>query len=183
MLGDGQIAPHPDVKIAPSMPSSDDLKNALRYIFDSQIPNYGDYNLIYARSRMTPDRRSGVKHYVVGYRRQPLELMIAPFNAPALSAGPVPVEVNMTNLSHAFPLAEGDYEVGTSTGRTFRFLTSPRLSLGDDAAGEGSGSTDSGSADSGSADSGSAGPGSEIDQAQDYADFVAFMSEFIEAAA
>ena len=151
------------------MPNSDELKTALRHIFDSQIPNYGDYNLVYAGSRVSPDRKPSTKHYVVGYRRQPLELMIAPFNGLALSPGPMPVEVNMTNLSHAFQLGDGDYEVGTSTGKTFRFIVRADPSLQD-------------GADGAPAPADQPGP-DRIDQSDDHADFIEFMTEFIEAAA
>lgn len=165
------------------MLTSDELKNGLRLIFDSQIPNYGDYNLIYAslvrtsmvrtrpdrapaerkpqreNARDTETRDTDTRHFVLGYRRQPMELVVAPFNGMALSPGSLPVDINMTNLSHAFLLGDGDYEVGTSTGTTFRFVVRARgiLTAGD-------------------------GTAVAIEQQHDHADFVAFMSELIKIA-
>ncbi|GAB3546156.1 hypothetical protein GCM10027404_05950 [Arthrobacter tumbae] len=112
-------------------PGSDDLKNILRGIFDSQILNYGDYNLIFAvnarREGRDADgaRISKPRCYVIGYRWQPTEIMVAPVNGQTLTGGGVPVELNMTNLAHAVQLADGDYEVATNTGRTFRFGVKP----------------------------------------------------------
>lgn len=143
-------------------PGSDALKTILRGIFDSQILNYGDYNLIFAANERREGRDAGgvriskPKYYVIGYRWQPAELMVAPVNAQTLTGGGVPVELNMTNLSHAVRLADGDYEVGTNTGRTFRFGVKPEATL-------------------------SAAPERELwlEQADDHADFELFMQAFM----
>ena len=110
------------------------LKNALRRVFDGQIPNYGDYNLVFA-ARHTPEVRDAApaSGYVVGYRWKPAELMIAPVDLAAITGAGVPVEVNMTNLAHALQWdADDTYEVGTSTGRVFRFAVTaePVLDIG-----------------------------------------------------
>jgi hypothetical protein len=66
------------------------------------------------------------------------------------------VAINMTNLHHAMRLAGGDVEVGTSTGKTFRFGVRP--------------------------DGGLPPLGGErrtIDQADDYEDFSTFMESFL----
>lgn len=143
------------------MTSSDEFKDALRGIFDSQIPNYGDYNLVYASNERSNDNGKeshggrAPKYYVVGYRWQPAEIVVAPFNGKTLTPGGDPTEINMTNLSHAFELAGGDYEVGTSTGKTFRFGVKPYGDI----------------------------PSSEadhtVDQSDDHEDFVAFMTAFV----
>lgn len=143
------------------MTSSDRYKDALRVVFDSQILNYGDYNLVYASNER--DGRDGKeshsgrapKYYVVGYRWQPAEIVVAPFNAGTLTPGGDPTEINMTNLSHAFELADGDYEVGTSTGKTFRFGVDP---VGEMPANEAE---------------------RTVDQRDDHKDFTAFMSAFV----
>ncbi|KNC19240.1 hypothetical protein AC792_07545 [Arthrobacter sp. RIT-PI-e] len=109
-----------------------DLKDALHHVFDGQIPNFGAYNLVFAdrlphdgpapgtgSSTGAPDALTA---FVVGYRWRPTELMIAPVHLGAITAAGVPAEVNMTNLAHALQWDEdGSYEVGTSTGRIFRF--------------------------------------------------------------
>lgn len=148
----------------PSDPSSpldggQGLKNALRRIFDSQIPNYGDYNLVFAARHAAGarDAATAATGFVVGYRWKPLELMIAPVDPTAITGAGVPVEVNTTNLAHALQWDEdGSYEVGTSTGRIFRFgvAAAPVLDIG---------------------------PGThlKLEQDDDVADFASFMDTFI----
>lgn len=142
-------------------PESAALKSALRRIFDSQIPNYGDYNLVLALSGHrdaadAPGSGSTAGYYVIGYRWQPTEIMVAPVDGRSFTGAGVPVELNMTNLSHAVRLPGGGYEVGTNTGRTFRFGVQPEVVLT---------------------------PAPErklrLHQSEDYADFTAFMEAFI----
>ncbi|MCZ2403108.1 hypothetical protein IV498_07910 [Paenarthrobacter sp. Z7-10] len=110
------------------MTTSEVLKESLRRIFDTQIPNYGDYNLVFAsnsRAVLAAEAASGgemkLRCYVLGYRWRPSEIVIAPFNASTLTAGSAAVAINMTNLHSALRLANGDVEISTSTGQTFRF--------------------------------------------------------------
>lgn len=143
------------------------LKNALRRVFDGQIPNYGDYNLVFAARRTAAGSRRSTRvpatqppapsAFVVGYRWKPMELMIAPVDLAAITGAGVPVEVNMTNLAHALQWDDDDsFEVGTSTGRIFRFdvAAEPVLDVG---------------------------PGTPLllDQEDDCLDFTAFMDAFI----
>lgn len=146
---------------APPLDGGQGLKNALRRVFDAQIPNYGDYNLVFAARH--PGRGEVVTAdtgYVIGYRWKPVELMIAPVDLTAITSAGVPIEVNMTNLAHALQWDGDDsYEVGTSTGRAFRFGVSeaPVLDIG---------------------------PGTPLRLAQDddVTDFRAFMESFISMA-
>ncbi|MHA7262741.1 hypothetical protein ACX80W_05990 [Arthrobacter sp. TMN-37] len=136
------------------------MKNALRRVFDSQIPNFGAYNLVFAvpdgsdQSRDAPS--SEATSFVVGYRWKPAELMIAPVRVADLSGAGTPVEINMTNLSHAMMWDDDCYEVGTSTGKVFRFIVGDRPVL-------------------------DVGPGNGIvlEQDEDRTDFDAFMEVFI----
>ncbi|HEX2246054.1 MAG TPA: hypothetical protein VHH13_00665 [Arthrobacter sp.] len=142
-------------------PTSDELKDILSGIFDAQIPNHGDYNLVFGsagidRTAQLPLLSRKGRYYVIGYRWRPQELIIAPFNGPTLTAGSTPVAINMTNLSHAVQLGDGDYEVGTSTGKTFRFAVQGRGVLPI--------------------------PGCVIEQEEDEADFRSFMAGLLEVA-
>ncbi|WP_155850403.1 hypothetical protein [Arthrobacter sp. Br18] len=136
------------------------LKNALRRVFDTQIPNYGDYNLVFAsHERGEGDARpplTTVGSYVLGYRRQPAEIMMAPVEVSSITGAGTPVEVNMTNLAHALRWDDGSYEVGTSTGRIFRFRVRAQPTL-------------------------DVGPGNILllEQDEDVIDFDAFMEAFI----
>ena len=49
---------------------SGDLKRALRRVFDTQVLNHGDYNLVYGQPSGSGPAM------VIGYRRQPLELLL-----------------------------------------------------------------------------------------------------------
>lgn len=134
-----------------------ELKDAFRLVFDGQIPNYGDYNLVVASSRGGGADGSGPRTaFVVGYRWKPAELMIAPTHLAGITGAGVPAEVNMTNLAHALQWEDGSYEVGTNVGRIFRFSLEPEPVL-------------------------AVGPGAPLwlAQSDDVVDFSAFMEAFI----
>lgn len=135
-------------------PSSDDIKAVLRHVFESQIPNYGDYNLVCA----VPGGDGAETYYVVGYRWRPAELVFAPFNAETLAGLEAPTAVNSTNLSHTEEVRSGDYEVGTNTGRLFRFRVLSAAPL---------------------PGVGSSGEPRVIEQAADLEDFGAFLEHFL----
>jgi hypothetical protein len=110
------------------VPGSDELKAVLSGIFDTQIPNHGDYNLVFARARAGLRSLLGrlPACYVLGYRWRPHELVIAPVHPAGPAAGGMPIAIDMTNLSRVERLGRpaggsGAYRVATSTGRSFRF--------------------------------------------------------------
>ncbi|GAA3692949.1 hypothetical protein GCM10022377_01780 [Zhihengliuella alba] len=100
------------------------LKAHLHQAFDHQIPNFGSYNLVYAAG----NAGSGGS-LIIGFRRQPLELVLAPVSPADLAPREQPISVNMTNLSHLAEVRDGGFEVGTSTGRVFRFEVVPQPSI------------------------------------------------------
>jgi len=105
--------------------SSDDvLKQLLHEAFDAQIPNFGSYNLVAAAGT---SGSAGLK--VIGFRREPAELILCPLNPRNLRPSERAVSVNNTNVSHVALVRDGGYEVGTSTGRVYRFNVPARLSL------------------------------------------------------
>ena len=133
------------------------LKAHLHHAFDEQIPNFGSYNLVYAAGRAGEGGR-----FVVGFRRQPMEVVIAPLHPATLAALEPAVAVNLTNLSHLAEVRAGGHEVGTSTGRVFRFDVAGTPTIDVPA---------------------SVAPGAasrvRLDQGADALDFVAFMDEFM----
>ena len=133
-------------------PSSDDIKAVLRHVFESQIPNYGDYNLVCAG----PGGDGADTYYVVGYRWRPAELVFAPFHPGTLAGLEAPTAVNSTNLSHTEEVQPGDFEVGTNTGRIFRFQVLGAAPLPENAEGS-----------------------RIIDQAADLEDFSSFADHFL----
>lgn len=96
------------------------LKDRLHQAFDAQIPNFGGYNLVYASG----DAGAGGS-FVIGFRSQPLELVVAPVDARSYEALEPATSIDLTNVSHMAQLREAGYEFGISTGRVFRFDVSP----------------------------------------------------------
>lgn len=104
--------------------SDDVLKRLLHEAFDTQIPNFGSYNLVAAAGS---SGSAGLK--VIGFRREPAELVLCPLNPATLRPTERAVSVNNTNVSHVALVRDGGYEVGTSTGRVYRFNVPARISL------------------------------------------------------
>lgn len=142
----------------PQVESTDQtLKRLLHEAFDAQIPNYGSYNLVAASGT---SGSAGLK--VIGYRHEPAELIICPLNPVTMAPSERAVSVNNTNVSHMALISDGSYEVGTSTGRVYRFNipAEPTLDL---PAIEGT----------------TAGRG-HLDQGEDAVDFASFMNTFMD---
>lgn len=115
------------------------LMRALRGSFDASVMNFGSYNILYAANSCagvgkTPDdaagsaqqRAASAPHLLVGYRRQPVELVLCPVDldeALARATGrseaapepSVPVTVNLTNLAGLATDGTG-VEITFSTG-------------------------------------------------------------------
>ncbi|GAB2736050.1 hypothetical protein [Sinomonas soli] len=115
------------------------LKAALHYVFDSQIPNYGDYNLVCVTEcgGSVSGPRPGAPvptGLVVGYRRRPVELVLAPFDRGTLSGTAQPTTIDLTNLAYVSEPFPGAFDVATSTGRVVTFTLRPVCELGTDSA-------------------------------------------------
>lgn len=95
---------------------TEQIKARLHAAFDSQIPNFASYNLV-AGTGVAGS--GGLK--VIGYRRQPAELIIAPVNANSLESSEDAININNTNVNQLAKLSDGGYEVAISSGRVFRF--------------------------------------------------------------
>jgi len=110
----------------PTQTEDDDnlLKDRLHSAFDEQIPNFGGYNLVYA----TGDSGAGGT-YVLGFRSQPLELVVAPVDPRTHEALEPATSIDLTNVSHLAQLREAGYEFALSTGRVFRFDVAPTPTL------------------------------------------------------
>ncbi|WP_229229388.1 hypothetical protein [Sinomonas cyclohexanicum] len=118
------------------VPGSDTaLKAALHRVFDGQIPNYGDYNLVcvtesggtVAGQRPGAPAPSGL---IVGYRRRPVELVAVPFHRETLAALGQPITIDITNLAYVVEAARDAFDVATSTGRVVTFTLRPACTLG-----------------------------------------------------
>lgn len=158
------------------------LHRRLRSVFDARVFNHGDYNVVYGQPSGTSSA------VVIGYRHQPLEMLLCPFDPAATpdepegggAAGPLPlvqeedphgpveeppldragvVGVDLANVATVADTGSG-YQVETVTGfRTwFDVPEHTRIPVGD--------LTEDGMA--------------ELDQAEDAVDFHAFMTAFMD---
>ncbi|MFC7402706.1 hypothetical protein [Citricoccus sp. GCM10030269] len=142
--------------------NGEDLKQLLRGTFDSRVFNHGDFNLVYGQPSGTGDA------WIIGYRWQPLELLLCPVDLPAVAAQEVaappetPPEgviysIDLSNVATVADTGTG-YQVETVTGfRTwFEVTDSPTMPVteGPDAIG--------------------------LAQAEDAEDFHQFMSHFMD---
>lgn len=145
---------------------------ALRSVFDASVLNFGSYNLLYARNLLAPgdqadpaepsgsDLADGhsvqeavarAGHLLVGYRREPLELVLCPLDADlvlgrmgeyddAVELAEVPALLNLTNLA-GMATDGSQVEIAFSTGRrvtvevsrTVTFTQVPGIALTQDA--------------------------------------------------
>ncbi|GAA4771802.1 hypothetical protein [Citricoccus nitrophenolicus] len=105
----------------------EDLKYLLRGAFDSRVINHGDFNLVYGQP-------SGAGNpWTIGYRRQPLELLLCPVDLDALPGAQDEQPIATVALGNVATLADTGtgYQVETVTGfRTwFEVSSTPRVPL------------------------------------------------------
>lgn len=110
--------------IRPDENPAEQVKARLHDAFDSQIPNFASYNLVAATGVAGS---GGLK--VIGYRRQPAEIVLAPVNSSDLSASESAITINNTNVNQLAALSDGGFEIATSTGRVFRFIVPDHPSI------------------------------------------------------
>jgi hypothetical protein len=148
----------------------EDLKHLLRGVFDTRVFNHGDFNLVYAQP-------SGAGNpWTIGYRRQPLELLLCPVDLDALPEVPADTSIATVALGNVATLADTGtgYQVETVTGfRTwFEVSGAPRVPLTENlrthltALGTGSEQDDNGTL--------------LLEQDEDAEDFHQFMSHFMD---
>ena len=118
----------------PDAESDGRLKAALHRVFDGQIPNYGDYNLVCATecggtvAGQVPGAPAA-RGLVLGYRRRPVELVLAPFDRTSLAPAGQPATIDLTNLAYVTVAGHGAFDVATSTGRVVTFTLHPDVAL------------------------------------------------------
>lgn len=118
--------------------ADDELKAALHRVFDGEIPNYGDYNLVCTAecggtvTGPLPQRPSP-RGLVIGYRRRPAEIVVAPFDRTSLTSAGRPLTVDLTNLAYVAEGAHGAFDIATSTGRVVTFTLRELCELSPDA--------------------------------------------------
>lgn len=127
-------------------PAEEQIVAAFREVFDASVMNFGSYNLLYAENlrgsaeapefahlcqtdataeRSAQELAEATRHLIVGYRREPAELVLCPLD-PALALSfsegdgrpppSIPVLVNLTNLA-GMAAEDSTVEIALSTGR------------------------------------------------------------------
>lgn len=143
----------------PAAPSQD-LQQRLHTVFDEQVTNHGAYNLVCA-SGLATHREPSVNevqggsqhHFVIGYRRSPSEMVIAPFRADSLLPHGLPVALDNTNTVRAERGEEGTWVVENTSGSVFRLEVAPTALVPADGAAR------------------------ELEQTHDVEDFLAYLAE------
>lgn len=108
--------------------SREQVVKILHPAFDSQIINYGAYNLVYATGTATyrnPDiaalQEGAQEHFLVGYQESPDEVIIAPIRLmPNVAPAGAATTIDNTNALHAY--AVGDHTIGLESINGSRFM-------------------------------------------------------------
>lgn len=90
--------------------SSEEIESTLHLVFDQQIINYGAYNLVFATGSAiyrNPDvaalQQREQAHFLIGYRDQPQEVVVAPLSLPAVETAGSPPHPS-TTLIRSVPM-------------------------------------------------------------------------------
>lgn len=108
------------------------LQDRLRSIFDAQVMNYGAYNLVCAPGDAASAESGSpaeAGHFLVGYRRGPVELIIAPFDPKTLEPLSPPIAVDNTNMLRGEALTDRRILLETTSGSRFRLEISPLIAV------------------------------------------------------
>lgn len=114
--------------------SSTEIGKALHRVFDTQILNYGAYNLVfasgssvYANSDVAAQQQPNQNYFLVGYRDTPREAIIAPLALPAIEATGVPTSVDNTNAMRTFIVEGCTYGIELTNGTSFTLTFEPLM--------------------------------------------------------
>ncbi|WP_129658061.1 hypothetical protein [Rothia uropygialis] len=122
--------------MSPETESPLNLAERLHTVFDSQVMNYGAYNLVYATGRATYNEPSAVdhqvtpqQHFILGYRRYPSEVIVAPFDPQVLASLGLPIAIDNTNLVDATSTTHGELALETTSGSSFDLNVLPLVEI------------------------------------------------------
>lgn len=116
--------------------SSSDIAKSLHTVFDSQIINYGAYNLVFATGSSiyrNPDvaalQQEDQTHFLVGYRDTPCEVVIAPLALPQVVGTGTPTSIDSTNTARTFTLADFSFGLEATNGTSFTLSFEPQMTV------------------------------------------------------
>ncbi|MDO4252560.1 MAG: hypothetical protein Q4C74_04915 [Rothia sp. (in: high G+C Gram-positive bacteria)] len=113
--------------------STADIAQTLHPVFDEQIINYGAYNLVFASGTAVyrnPDiaqhQDADQQYFLIGYKDQPSEIVLAPLHLPSVTAAGTPTAIDNTNAIRAYTVSEDTFGLESTNGSSF-ILTLPAL--------------------------------------------------------
>lgn len=117
--------------------TSPTMAERLHTVFDSQVMNYGAYNLVYATgcatyaSQPSDGEQGGAsqRHFIVGYRRYPSEIIVAPFDPAALASLGLPIAIDNTNLIEASSSGQDRLRLETTSRTAFDLKVMPLVEI------------------------------------------------------
>lgn len=119
-----------------SQDQSQKILAALHQVFDQQIMNFGAYHLLlasgwahYPTSALAAHQEADQAHFLVGYRQQPLELVIVPLSLSPLAPAGTPSSVDNTNAIGLIATGQQTFELELTNGSRFRLEVTPRQEL------------------------------------------------------
>lgn len=113
--------------------TSNEIAKALHTVFDSQIINYGAYNLVFAtgsaiyRNSDVASLQEDEQHYfLVGYRDTPREAIIAPLALPQIRSLGTPTSIDNTNAARTFAVTDLNFGLEATNGTSFSLTFDPK---------------------------------------------------------
>ncbi|WP_083091306.1 MULTISPECIES: hypothetical protein [Rothia] len=114
--------------------TSSEIAKALHTVFDSQIINYGAYNLVFATGSSiyrNPDvaalHEENQTHFLIGYRDTPREAVIAPLTLPEVRGTGTPSSIDNTNAARTFELSDLSFGLESTNGTSFTLTFEPKM--------------------------------------------------------
>lgn len=112
--------------------TSNEIAKALHTVFDSQIINYGAYNLVFASGSaiyrnvdVASLQEDEQHHFLIGYRDTPREAIIAPLGLPQIRSLGTPTSIDNTNAARTFALTDFDFGMEATNGTSFSLTFEP----------------------------------------------------------
>ncbi|MGV3017688.1 hypothetical protein [Rothia sp. 88186D007BW] len=116
--------------------TSSEIAKALHTVFDSQIINYGAYNLVFATGSSiyrNPDVASHQEEnqscFLIGYRDTPREAIIAPLSLPDVQGAGTPTSIDNTNAARTFSLSDYSFGLESTNGTSFSLAFDPQVEV------------------------------------------------------
>lgn len=116
--------------------SSAHITKLLHPIFDEQIMNYGAYNLvfvtgsaIYRNADIAQQQSSDQRYFIMGYRDNPHEVIVAPLSLPEAKANGTPTSIDNTNAMRVYAVNDETLGLESTNGSSFIVRLAPKVTI------------------------------------------------------